>query len=282
MARMLVCGAGGMLGMDVVRAARSAGWEVVGLGRAELDVRSREAVMATVAGERPDVVVNCAAYTDVDAAEDDLEGAMEVNASGAGHVAEAAAAREATVIQLSTDYVFDGRKAAPYVESDPPRPQSVYGQTKHAGEREVAARNPRHHVVRSAWLFGTAGRNFVETMLRLAREHGEARVVDDQVGCPTYTGHLAAALVELAAGEAWGLRHLAGAGETSWHGFAAEIFRRAGVDCRLSAVGTEEFPRPAPRPPYSVLGTERTDGPRLAPWQEGLRDYLVERRSAAR
>ena len=266
-----------MLGGDVVRAAAEAGHDVTGVDRGQLDVRDAAAVSERIESERPDGVVNCAAYTAVDAAEDDLPTAMETNADGARHVAAAAGSVGAAVIHLSTDYVFDGLKREPYLESDPPRPQSVYAQTKLAGEREVASANRRHHVVRSSWLFGLRGRNFVETMLRLAAEHGEARVVDDQVGCPTYTGHLAAGLVELLDSEDYGLRHLAAAGETSWHGFAAEIFARTGVSCRLQAVTTDEFLRPAPRPSYSVLGTERAGGPRLPGWRDGLAAYLGER-----
>ena len=266
-----------MLGRDVCLAAARAGHEVAALAHSDLDVRDAAEAADRIGSEAPDAVVNCAAYTDVDGAEDDLRTAMEVNADGARNVAGAAAEAGAAVIHLSTDYVFDGLKGRPYVESDPPRPQSVYAQTKLAGEGEVAAANPRSHIVRSSWLFGAGGRNFVETMLRLAAEHGEARVVDDQIGCPTYTVHLADALVELLGSESFGLRHLAAAGETSWHGFAAEIFARARVRCRLEAVSSEEFPRPAPRPAYSVLRTERSDGPRLPGWREGLEAYLAAR-----
>src|SRR4051812_33851227 len=154
-----------MLGSDVVRAAQFVNHEVVGMTRSELDVTDRHAVAHALLQERPDAVVNCAAYTDVDGAEDDLDGALDANAEGAASIAAAAAEIGARILYPSTDYVFDGSKMQPYVESDEPRPQSLYGQSKLAGEHETAAANPRHYVVRSAWLFGTAGRNFVETML---------------------------------------------------------------------------------------------------------------------
>ena len=180
--KLLVTGAGGMLGRDVVAAAQAAGHEVVALTRAELDVARADAVTGAVGGARPDAVINCAAYTNVDGAEDDEAGATRVNGDGAANVAAAAAALGAAVIQPSTDYVFDGDKREPYVESDPVAPRSAYGRSKLAGERGTVAANPRHHVVRSSWLFGLGGRNFVDTMLRLGRERGAVSVVEDQVG----------------------------------------------------------------------------------------------------
>ena len=275
--RFVVTGAGGMLGREVVRAARAAGHDVLALARTELDVTDEAACARALAGAREGAVVNCAAFTDVDGAEEREELATAVNGPGAGNVARAAFAAGAACVHVSSDYVFDGTKDAPYVESDPPAPLSAYGRSKLAGEREVAAAGGQYAIVRSSWLFGAGGRNFVETMLARGAADGHVRVVADQIGSPTYTGHLAPALVALAAGRATGTFHVAGAGATSWHGFAAEIFRAAGVDCRVEAIATAEYPRPAPRPAYSVLATERRDAPRLAPWQEGLADYLAER-----
>lgn len=266
-----------MLGSDVVRAAEFVNHDVVALARTDLDVTDREAVEQRFRDERPDAVVNCAAYTDVDGAQEELDAAMEANAEAAGHVAAAAAALGARVLYPSTDYVFDGAKSEPYVESDEPRPQSIYGQSKLAGEHETAAANPRHYIVRSAWLFGTAGRNFVETMLSLGRDHGEVLVVRDQIGSPTYTGHLADALVRLLDTEAFGVHHIAGQGACSWYEFALEIFAQAGVDCRVMSCTTEELGRPAPRPAYSVLATERAEAIYLPHWREGLASYLAER-----
>ena len=266
-----------MLGQDVVRAARAANHEVVALAREELDVAHPRAVHEAIARERPNAVVNCAGWTDVDGAESDERAATDVNGYAAGDLAEAAAAAGAAIVHPSTDYVFDGESSRPYVESDPVNPVNAYGRSKLAGERAVAAANPRHFVVRSSWLFGAGGRNFVETMLGLASSGGPVLVVRDQVGCPTFTGHLAEALVRLLDGESYGLHHIAAGGECSWFEFANEIFDRAGVDTRAMSCTTDEFPRPARRPAYSVLRTERDYGFELPPWQDGLASYLAER-----
>jgi dTDP-4-dehydrorhamnose reductase len=259
-----VVGAGGMLGQDIVRAA---GGDALALTRADLDVTDAAAAREALAGA---TVINCAAYTDVDGAESDLAGAHAVNEAGARNVAEAAE----RVIYLSTDYVFDGRKVEPYVESDATMPLQAYGRSKLAGERATAAANPNHLIVRSSWLFGHGGRNFVETMLTLGRgREDELRVVDDQVGCPTFTGHLAGALLDLAAGEERGVLHVSGGNSCSWFEFAREIFSRAHVDSSVKPCTTEQFPRPARRPANSVLISER-DGPTLPAWQDGLEAYL--------
>ncbi len=279
--KLLVTGAAGMLGQDVVRCARADGHDVVPLTRAELDVTDPEPVSRRVLDERPDAVVNCAAYTNVDGAEGDRAAAMAANADAARNLAAAAAGAGLEVVYPSTDYVFDGTKGEPYVESDEPAPLSVYGMSKLRGEQETIAANPRHHVVRSAWLFGAGGGNFVETMLRLGAERKEVAVVEDQLGCPTYTRHLAAGLLRLLGSGAYGVHHMAAAGECSWLEFAREIFRQAGVDCRLRATTTEALARPAPRPAYSVLASEHDGGaPRLPPWREGLAEYLAERGTA--
>jgi dTDP-4-dehydrorhamnose reductase len=275
--KILVFGAGGMLGRDVVRAAESANHEVVAIPRAEVDITKPGAVAEAVEGGASSAVVNCAAYTDVDAAEAHEAEARRVNAEGAGNVAAAATAAGAAVVHPSTDYVFDGSKPEPYVESDEPRPLSAYGRSKLAGEAETVAANPQHYVVRSSWLFGTGGRNFVETMLSLAREQGRVVVVRDQVGSPTYTGHLAAGLVRLLDTSAFGLHHIAGAGQCSWYEFALEIFEQASVECQVLSCTTEEFPRPAPRPAHSVLATEIGGAIHLPHWRDGLRSYLAER-----
>jgi dTDP-4-dehydrorhamnose reductase len=247
-----------MLGQDLVRVSGG-----VALTHAQLDVTDRAAVREAIGPD--DLVFNCAAWTDVDGAEEREDEATRINGDGARNVAEAAGA----VVYVSSDYVFDGRKGEPYVESDAPAPLSAYGRSKLAGERATAEANPRHFVVRSSWLFGAGGRNFVETMLGLGPE---VRVVDDQVGSPTFTGHLAEALLSLAGTDDHGVHHMAASGACSWFEFAREIFTRAGVDTRVEPCSTEEFPRPAPRPAYSVLGSER--GNRLPDWREGLDAYL--------
>jgi dTDP-4-dehydrorhamnose reductase len=279
--KILVTGAGGMLGTDFVRAARYWNHDVVPFTHPELDITDGKAIFDACARERPDVVVNCAAFTNVDAAEDDLVTASRVNVDGARFTALAAAEVGAAIVYPSTDYVFDGQKGAPYVESDRTRPLSIYGQTKATGEAETAAANQRYIIVRSSWLFGTAGRNFVDTMLALGSDQGEVVVVRDQVGCPTYTAHLADALVRLIDSKAYGIHHIAAGGECSWYEFAQEIFRQAGVECHVMSMTSDELNRPAPRPPYSVLSTERRQAIYLPTWQEGLSSYLTERSVAA-
>ncbi|MFL5826473.1 MAG: dTDP-4-dehydrorhamnose reductase [Thermoleophilaceae bacterium] len=279
--KVLVTGAGGMLGSDVVRAARFVNHEVVPVAHQELDIADADAVRALFESEQPNVVVNCAAYTDVDGAEDDLEGAMAVNGDGARNVAEAAKGVGATVVFPSTDYVFDGSKSEPYLETDEPRPLSVYGQTKLAGEHETITSNPAHFVVRSSWTFGVSGRNFVDTMLMLGSDHGEVLVVRDQVGSPTWTGHLSDAIVRLLDGESYGIHHIASDGECSWYEFAIAIFEQAGVECRVLSCTSDEFGRRAPRPSYSVIRSARDDTVFLPHWREGLASYLAERALAA-
>jgi len=269
-----------MLGRDVERAAREVGHEAIALPRSELDIRDREAVGQAFIEHYPRAVVNCAAWTDVDGAEEHEGEATAVNGRGAGNVAIAAAAVGASVVYPSTDYVFDGTKEEGYVESDEVNPISGYGRSKLAGERETAAANPRHWIVRSSWLFGVSGRNFVETMLGLARDRDEVVVVRDQVGCPTYTSHLATGIVRLLDGEAYGVHHMAGGGRCSWYDFAVEIFRQAGVDCRVLSMTSDMLDRPAPRPAFSVLVSEREHPVLLPDWREGLADYLAERAGA--
>jgi len=275
--RLLVTGAAGMLGQDVVRAAEGRGHDVSGLARGDLDITDAEAVTRAVTAVRPEAVVNCAAWTDVDGAESREAAALAVNGEGAGAVARAATEAGAFVVHVSTDYVFDGTAGAPYAEDAETNPLSAYGRTKLAGERAVAGAGDGHAIVRSSWLFGLAGPNFVETMLRLAGERDSVSVVCDQVGSPTWTGHLAPALVTLAEDRAAGVHHVAGAGAGSWNAFAAEIFRRAGVSCEVVPATTAEMSRPAPRPAFSVLGVTRPDTPRLPAWEDGLAAYLAAR-----
>jgi dTDP-4-dehydrorhamnose reductase len=278
--RLLITGAGGMLGQDVDVAASAAGLEPLALTRAELDIVDREAVDAALASARPEVVVNCAGWTDVDGAEAAPDAALAANGAGAGNVARAAAQAGAWTIHVSSDYVFDGSKREPYVESDATGPQSAYGRTKLTGEVEVARQAPgRHTIVRSSWLFGAGGPCFPATILRLAGERGRLEVVDDQVGCPTFTGHLAQALVELAAGvdPPSGIVHIAGGGFCSWYEFAVEIVQMAGLaeTTEVAPCSTAEMPRPAHRPAYSVLGSERGgEAPKLPDWRKGLAQYM--------
>jgi len=282
--KLLITGAQGMLAHDVLRLAAQAGHELIAIDLPELDIVDADAVHAFVGDARPDAIINCAAWTDVDGAQTQREAAHAVNAEGAGNLAQAAAHHDARLLHISTDYVFTGvapldDAGAPraYVESDPVGPQSVYGITKLAGEQLVLAASPRHTVARSAWLFGVNGRNFVDTMLRLADERDSVQVVDDQVGCPTWTGHLAPALLGLLERDVRGLVHLAGAGAASWNGFACEIFRQAERPCRVESATSAQMARPAPRPAWSVLASERSDILPLPDWRDGLAGYLAAR-----
>jgi dTDP-4-dehydrorhamnose reductase len=275
--KVVVTGAAGMLGGDVVLAAGNAGHDVVGFGRAELDVTDTAALEKKFDLERPDVVINCAAWTDVDGAEDAEEAAMAVNRDGAGNVAAAAAVHGASVVYVSSDYVFDGAKGEPYVETDQAAPLSAYGRTKLAGEDATTAANKRHFVVRSSWLFGVGGPNFVETMLRLAADHGEVLVVRDQVGSPTYTWHLAYGVVRLIEGVEFGIHHMAAEGCCSWYEFAREIFEQAKIECKVMSATTEMLGRPAPRPSFSALVSQRQHAIRLPSWQDGLAGYIAQR-----
>jgi dTDP-4-dehydrorhamnose reductase len=276
--RLLITGAAGMLGVDVHAAAEEAGYDAVALARAELDITDAAAVERAVGAAEPEVVINCAAHTNVDGAESDSDSAYAVNGIGAGNIARAARRAGAWVLQVSTDYVFDGAKRQPYLESDPTGPVSVYGASKLAGELAVAKAIPDGHtIVRCSALFGTGGPCFPATMLRLAREREELTVVDDQITCPTFTPHLAAALLPLAgaAPRPQGVLHVTPAGQCSWYEFAVEIMRRAGAETRIVPASTADVPRPAPRPAYSVMRTER-GAPVLPAWQDGLDAYLAD------
>ena len=260
--RTLITGAGGQLGHAV--AAAFADDELLALDRSGWDVRHEAPVLPWA----PDLVLHAAAWTNVDGAEDDPQGAAAANVGGTAHVA----ALGAPLVAFSSDYVFDGAKGAPYVESDAPAPLSAYGRTKLHGE---AAAGERAWVVRSSWLFGETGHNFVRTMLRLGAERDEVAVVDDQRGCPTYVGHLAVATRELVEGDAaFGIWHLAAAGDCTWADFAAAIFEDAGLDCTVRRIGTAEFGAKAPRPPRSILRSEK-GAPELPHWRDGLRACLA-------
>lgn len=277
-----VTGAGGQLGAALVRDLEARAIPAIGLGRDELDITDESAVAAALEEHRPDVVVNCAAYTDVDAAEADWDRARAVNGDGPRVLAQALAglSNAPTLVQISTDYVFDGRADEPYGEDAPTSPTSAYGRSKLLGELAVRGTLPdSSYVVRTAWLYGQGSRNFVTTMLGRAQAGEESRVVDDQVGQPTWTCALATSVIQLVLAQApAGTYHGTSAGQASWFELAREVYDLAGADPALvTPMPSSELDRPAPRPAYSVLGHERWHAAGLAPmrdWREALHECL--------
>lgn len=273
---ILVVGARGMLGQDLLTVLDG---DVRGVDVDEVDITSFEAVRRTLLTLHPRVVVNCAAYTDVDGCEQKVETAMEVNGEGVGHLALACREVGAKLVQVSTDYVFDGRKGTPYGEDDPTAPLSVYGESKLAGEMNCRLCED-HLIVRTQWLYGVHGKNFVETMLRLAAERDELSVVDDQIGSPTWTMDLSRAIRALIERGCRGTYHAANAGTCSWNEFARTIFSQSGTAVTVKPLSTAELGRPAPRPLYSVLDCtklSRDAGFAMPPWREALAHYLQAR-----
>ncbi|MFF4504405.1 dTDP-4-dehydrorhamnose reductase [Streptomyces sp. NPDC001401] len=280
--RWLITGAGGMLGRDTVDELARRGADVVGLDHTSLDITQQEAVQGALADHRPDLVVNCAAYTAVDDAETDEERALRINGDGPRHLARACATHGARLIHLSTDYVFAGDTRTPYPEDHPPAPHTAYGRTKLAGERAVARELPTSSaIVRTAWLYGVHGRSFVRTMIDLESRRDTLDVVDDQRGQPTWSADVAARLADLGphlVRGASGVFHATSSGEASWYELAREVFTGLGADPdRVRPVGSEAFPRPAPRPAYSALAHGRwqeLDLPPLRDWRSALHEAL--------
>ncbi|NNL67638.1 MAG: dTDP-4-dehydrorhamnose reductase [Myxococcales bacterium] len=275
--KLLITGSNGQLGRALTDTL--ADHRLVLRDLPELDVAEPDPVAALLDAERPDWVLNAAAYTAVDGAESDRAGAERGNVTAPRVLAEATAAREIPLVHVSTDYVFDGETDRPYVESDPPSPRTVYGHTKLAGEEAVRAANPQHFVVRTAWLYSTGGSNFALTMVGAA-ERGAVRVVDDQTGSPTYAPHLARGIAQLVGRSDWGTVHMANAGQTTWYGLTRALYAELGLDCEVAPCTTDEFPRPAERPRYSALATEREPAILLPSWEEGVRDFASDLRAA--
>lgn len=286
---ILLTGAGGQVGHEVHRLAAARGCTLTALTRKQLDIGDGEAVEQILSQFRPSLVINGAAYTAVDRAEQEVEAAMRANRQGPANLAASCHARQIPLIHLSTDYVFDGNKTGPYGEEDPVAPTGVYGRSKWEGEEEVRARLTQHLIIRVSWVFGPHGNNFVGTMLRLAAERDELRVVADQHGCPTCATHIAEALLTLAAriskgvDIAWGTYHFCGMPETTWHGFAETIVEEAVkiglLDHAIPVlpIATSDYPTPARRPRNSVLDCRRifeTFALKSPSWQEGLTTML--------
>jgi len=275
--RILLTGGSGQVGWELRKTLAPLG-EVAAPGRADLDLRDPARIREAVRASNPDAIVNAAAYTAVDKAESEREAAFAMNATAPGVLAEEAKRNGALLVHYSTDYVFDGAKPTPYVEEDEPNPLNVYGASKLAGERAIAASGCRHLILRTSWVYGPRGSNFLLTMLRLARERPELRVVDDQVGAPTSSLAIARATAQVLRPGAHGLYHLSAAGQTSWCGFARAILARAGLATPVRAIRTEDYPTPARRPRNSRLNCARLRadfGLALAPWEEQLAEVTL-------
>lgn len=275
--KVIVTGAKGQLGTDLVHLLADRGYAVYGYGREELDITNFDQVKQVISEVNPDVVIHAAAYTKVDLAESEPDQAFLINAYGMRNVAVVSEAVGAKLVYISTDYVFDGTANAPYNEFAPTNPLSVYGKSKLAGEQFVRDLHSKFFIVRTSWVYGKHGNNFVKTMLKLAQERDELMVVHDQVGCPTYTVDLSNCILELIQTEKYGVYHVSNSGHCSWYEFAKAIFEEAGIKVKVNPCTTKDFPRPAPRPVYSVLAhmALRMNGFRELPyWRDSLRDFL--------
>lgn len=268
--KIMLTGAGGQLGRALQ--TELAGEQLVALSHTELDITLLENVISAVEHHRPDVVINAAAFNDVDGAETAAATAFGLNAEAPGNLAIATQARGAHIVHISTDYVFDGLSGEPYDEEVPPNPLSVYGASKLAGERAVALHNPRHFIVRTAWLYGTKGKNFARAMLSLAGRD-EVSVVCDRYGSPTYAPHLAEAIANLITTEGFGTYHLAGCGQASWFSLTKRLFKHFGIATRVKAVPSSAFKQRARRPAYSVLTTLRNPPLVLPCWEDGIQEF---------
>ncbi len=269
--KVLVTGANGQLGAALQRVLSH---DVVALDRNEMDITDWNVVQQVFVRVKPDVVINAAAFTQVDVAEEEKTPAYQINALGARNLALATAALEIPIVQVSTDYVFDGLGHKPLHEYDVPNPRSVYGASKLAGEQAVTSLNPQHFIVRTAWLFHVHGNNFLKTMCGLA-DRPEVRVVSDQFGSPTFAPHLAQAIEQLIETQAYGVYHCAGRGGASWYELTKHLYALLKIKTPVVPVSTAEFPRPAERPRYSVLTTIQEPRIVLPPWQEGVESFVI-------
>lgn len=262
-----------MLGQDLCPILEDEGFEVIEADIDTLDITDAKSVSDVLSHEKPDYVVHCAAYTNVDKAEEDLQSATLINVTGTENIAKSCAKIGATLIYISTDYVFDGKAKESYTTSDKAKPINNYGLTKFQGEEAVRKFCKKHYITRTSWLYGHYGKNFVETMISLA-DKPELKVVDDQTGCPTWTVELANGIADLVSDEApFGTYHICGSGQTTWYGFAKEIFKQLGLKVKLVPCKTDEFPRPAKRPKYSAMDNDGA----CRNWKVALKDYLALR-----
>jgi len=286
--RILLTGAKGQLGWEILKQAPENAVDCIGIDIEEADITDPDQVRRVITDTRPELLINSAAYTQVDAAQTDAGTAFAVNRDAAAHLARACADARIPMLHISTDFVFDGKKTAPYVETDPVAPQGIYAQSKAAGEAAVRKVLDEHLIIRTAWMYGVYGQNFVKTMLALGRKNSQLQVVADQVGCPTFAADIAGALLTLCGHIAkqpdipWGTYHLCGHGAVSWHGFAESIFQIASrlkmsANVKVEPISTPEYPTPAPRPAFSVLACEKIQahfGIVTPPWKSSLEKML--------
>lgn len=275
--KVLVTGANGQLGYDVIKRLDSEGIDCLGTDVDSLDITNEEQVKEFISEYNPDVVIHCAAYTAVDKAEDEKELCYSVNVLGTKYIAEACKEVDAKIVYISTDYVFDGEGDQPFEVTDKPNPINYYGQTKYEGELEVQNILEKYFIVRISWVFGSNGNNFVKTMLRLGKEKDEISVVADQIGSPTYTYDLATLLVEMIETDKYGIYHATNDGYCSWYEFACEIFKQAGIDIKVNPINTEDYPSRAKRPMNSRLYKDKTRSMftyKLQGWDSALRGFL--------
>lgn len=276
--KVLVTGINGQLGHDVMGELKKRGHEAVGVDIEEMDITDAECVKRVMTQTAPEAVIHCSAYTAVDRAEEEVELCRRVNAEGTKNVAEVCAALDCKLLYLSTDYIFSGEGERPWEPGDQPDPLNVYGLTKFEGEQEIKSRMDKYFIVRISWVFGVNGNNFIKTMLRLGRENGAVRVVDDQIGSPTYTYDLAVLLVDMIETEKYGEYHASNEGICSWYEFAKEIFAAAGMnEVEVTPVSSEEFPAKAKRPKNSRMSKEKlvkNGFNKLPSWQDAVKRYV--------
>lgn len=267
--KVVVTGANGMLGQDLCPILEDEGYEVLETDIHNLDITDKNSVKNFLLKEKPDIVIHCAAYTDVNNAEYELEKARFINSYGTENIAKGCAEINAMIVYLSTDYVFDGKSTSPYLTTDKPNPINNYGLTKFEGEEAIKKYCKKYYIVRTSWLYGIHGSNFVEKMISLQNEP-ELKVVDDQIGCPTWTVELANGIIKLLETEEYGIHHICGSGSTSWYNFAKEIFSQMNLKVNLKPCKTKDYPTPAKRPNFSVLDNSKI----CKNWKSALKSYL--------
>ena len=267
--KVLLTGSKGMLGQDLSPTLMDEGYEVVETDVDNLDITNYNLARQVISSEKPDYIIHCAAYTNVDKAESDLDNTRLVNSKGTENIAKIAAEYDISIVYISTDYVFDGKKNTPYKPYDIPNPINNYGLTKLEGEEYIKKYCKKYYIIRTSWLYGHHGKNFVETMIALSSK-SELKVVDDQIGCPTWTIDLSNGIIKILKDKNFGIFHVCGGGCVSWFGFAKEIFKLMKLDVKIIPIATQDFPRPAKRPKYSVMDNNKI----CRNWKLALKDYI--------